>query len=187
MDKRIALVLNYIEQNPQEDLTLRKLAAQACLSLPHFHRLFKQATGQTPFRYVESIRMKMAYELVVAGEVGVQELAIKFNYSDYETFTRAFKKHFELAPHDMRVLAQKLKSEAPHSEDILIATVSSQEEVEPLIKDLIKQKRLQPQDLQEARAFKVEPKTKLSLKESLINNKYELVMDQSIIDSLKGK
>ena len=98
MDNRIAPILKYIEQHPQEDLTLRALAAKACVSLPHFHRLFKQTTGQTPFRYIESIRMKMAYELVVSGEVGVQELAIKFNYSDYETFTRAFKKHFELAP-----------------------------------------------------------------------------------------
>ena len=185
MDKRIEQITDYISTHLHEHLTLQSLASKACLSVVHFHRLFKKSTGQTPFRYIESLRMKRAYEWVVSGKVGVQEMAIKLNYSDYETFTRAFKKHFELAPHDMRIIAKKLRTEVPGEEDILIATVSSEEDVEDLIKDLVKQNRLRVEDLQEARAFKVALKSESSRQDRLINNKFELVMDQSIIDSMK--
>jgi len=185
MDKRIAKVVDYIGAHLHEDLTLPALAARACLSVVHFHRIFKASTGQTPFRYIESLRMTKAYEMVVSGEVGIQDMAIRLSYSDYETFSRAFKKYYEFAPHDMRVIAQKLREEIDKPEQIIIATAASEEEVMPIIQRMLEKNRIKTEDLEEALVYKVEAKKDDSPPAKLINNKFEMVRDQSLINQIK--
>ncbi len=187
MDKRIAKVVDFIDTHLHEDLTLPALAAVACLSVVHFHRLFKASTGQTPFRYIEALRMGKAYEMVVNGEVGIQEMAIRLSYADYETFSRAFKKHYEFAPHDLRAIAQKLKHEIDKPEQIIIATAASEEEIMPVIQQMLKKNRIKTKDLEEALVYKVEAKKEDSKHAFLINNKFEMVRDQDLAHQLKSR
>ena len=92
MDKRIKTVLDYIEDHLDRDLPLSKLSKIACLSPSQFHRIFKKATGSTPFQFIEKIKMDKAYRLITCGQATVYELTEQLNYNDYETFSRAFQK-----------------------------------------------------------------------------------------------
>ena len=62
--KRFHQLLNYIEKNLDEELTIDKLSAIACLSKYHFHRQFASVIGITAFAYIRQARMKRAsYQL----------------------------------------------------------------------------------------------------------------------------
>ena len=111
MDTRIQKVLDYIESNLSRKLTLSELAAIGCMSSSYFHRVFKKETGRTPFNFIEEIKINKAYALIISNTPRIYELTEMFGYSDYETFTRAFKKHFTLAPDDLRAIVLRIKKE----------------------------------------------------------------------------
>ncbi|MDU6242818.1 MAG: AraC family transcriptional regulator, partial [Bradyrhizobium sp.] len=53
-------VIDYIETSLGDEVRLDDLAAQACLSPYHFCRLFREATGLSPHRYVTDRRIQAA-------------------------------------------------------------------------------------------------------------------------------
>ena len=58
--RRLQRVLDFIEASLAVDIRLEELAAQACLSPFHFSRLFREATGLSPHRYVIDRRVQAA-------------------------------------------------------------------------------------------------------------------------------
>ncbi|HWA81970.1 MAG TPA: AraC family transcriptional regulator [Fimbriimonadaceae bacterium] len=78
-------------------LALDDLAAVACMSPFHFHRLHRQAFGETPHRFVTRARLARAKRLLRAGsDVGAVSLALGFE--SLPTFTRLFKTHTGQTP-----------------------------------------------------------------------------------------
>ena len=110
MDERIASVLDHIEDDLSQDLSLSELASMACMSPGHFHKVFRSETGYTPFKFIEELKMNKAYQVILTGTAKVHELGLDFGYHDYETFSRTFKKHFAIAPDDLRAIAGKMRS-----------------------------------------------------------------------------
>jgi|GEM_PF-3445436 len=103
MDDRIKRVLFHIEQNITEPVDLAKLAAVACLSPHHFHRLFKAEQGETPKAYVDRVRLEhVAHMMVIRKDLGITELAFEYGYSSPAAFTRAFKANFKMVPRAFR-------------------------------------------------------------------------------------
>jgi AraC family transcriptional regulator len=77
---RLKRAEEYIEANLGYDMSLRQIANAAGMSLFHFAKVFKQATGQSPHQYVTERRMLQARSLLhdrrkslgqVAGAVGL--------------------------------------------------------------------------------------------------------------------
>ncbi|HOG94017.1 MAG TPA: AraC family transcriptional regulator, partial [Opitutaceae bacterium] len=58
--ERLNRVLLYIDQHRSEKLTLETLAAVACLSPFHFHRLFRAMLGEPLGQYVQRVRLETA-------------------------------------------------------------------------------------------------------------------------------
>lgn len=89
--RRLARVLDYIEANLEDDLTVDRLASIACLSRFHFARTFKAALGQPPHRYVSGKRLERAKALLVSGDRSLVDIALALNFSCQANFTRAFR------------------------------------------------------------------------------------------------
>jgi AraC-like DNA-binding protein len=66
--RRLTRVLDYIGANLEDDLTLARLAAVACLSRFHFSRAFKAAVGRSPHHYVSAKRLELAKQLLGKGD-----------------------------------------------------------------------------------------------------------------------
>lgn len=183
MDDRIEKTLDYIEQNLDKPLDLRSLTEIANLSVPQFHRLFKAETGTTPFQLIEKIRMEKAYQVLLTGSKKVHELAYALNYKDYETFSRAFKKHFKMAPDNIRSISVRINQEVPGVKQIMIEVTddADEERIIAYINQLIKEKQLTDGDLEQAHFFMIREKTDSSVDDKiLIKNKYEMYSDEKI-------
>ena len=96
---RAATVMqDYIETRLTEPITLRELAAAAGYSPWHAARLFKEATGVTPFDYIRSLRLTKAALRLRDGGDRVLDVALDFVFDSHEGFTRAFSREFGIAP-----------------------------------------------------------------------------------------
>jgi AraC-like DNA-binding protein len=98
----INIALTFIEKHFTEKITVKKLATIACLSVFHFHRLFKEKTGLTVFYYIKKIRLEHGAKLLLSSTANVNEIALESGFADSESFCHAFKKHFKITPSDLR-------------------------------------------------------------------------------------
>lgn len=97
--QRINLVTDYIRQHLTDDLSLNVLAEVAGFSPFHFHRIFKTITGETLADITLRLRLERAAALLRATPgMPIARAAESCGFSSPEVFSRAFKKHFGLAP-----------------------------------------------------------------------------------------
>lgn len=186
MDERIKNVLDHIEENLNSNLDLDSLSSIACLSTSQFHRLFKKETGVTPFKFLEAMKMEKAHQLILKGEMLVSDIADLLNYNDYETFTRAYKKHFGLSPDDLKAIASSVKSESQNEGEgeILIRTVDSEEDLSTVfseMEELMKSKGISVEEIHDSKVFRIKKKgDEHQTGETLIKNKFLMDPDQQL-------
>ena len=63
----IGSVARYINDHYSEDRRVSEYAAMACMSESHFRKLFLSETGMSPIEYRNSVRLKVARELISEG------------------------------------------------------------------------------------------------------------------------
>ncbi len=96
--KSINRVIDYVRENLHENTDLKTLAAIACISPYHFHRIFKSVIGESLAEYVTRLRMEYIAEQLKASALSLAELAVKTGYSSEQALSRAFKNYFNLPP-----------------------------------------------------------------------------------------
>lgn len=92
----------YIEQHYAEHLTLESMAQIVNLSPVYFSNLFKKEEGMNFTEYLTAYRMKVAKELLRAGDKNINEIADQLGYSDARYFSKVFKKEVGVKPTDYR-------------------------------------------------------------------------------------
>jgi AraC family transcriptional regulator len=90
---RLKRVLDYIDANLFESLALNQLAAEACLSPFHFSRLFKDATGLSPQRYVTDRRVQAAKFALASEHSSLIDIALEHGFGSLDNFIRVFRKN----------------------------------------------------------------------------------------------
>ena len=110
-DPRLRRVLQFVDENLQDSIRLKDLAAVARLSPFHFSRAFRNAIGQSPCRFVRKRRLEKAKELVAGGMLPLAEIALICNFSSQTSFTRAFTQATGLPPGQYRRHAQAGRKE----------------------------------------------------------------------------
>jgi AraC family transcriptional regulator len=97
--QRINQVFLYIETHLDEDLSLNLISERACFSPFHFHRIFKTIVGETLNEYVNRKRLEhAANRLMHHEEVSIAQITVDYGFSSNATFSRAFKKKFNVSP-----------------------------------------------------------------------------------------
>ena len=100
-DRKISAVISYINANLNTDLSVDRLAGSVYLSRYHFMRLFKEQTGTTIHAYIREKRLLYASRLIREGTPAGQA-AQESGFSDYSTFSRAFRDCFNARPSDIK-------------------------------------------------------------------------------------
>lgn len=85
-----------------ENLSVPQLAQRACMSVPHFIRLFKEQMGVTPHRYLTNARMDTARYLLASTEVPILNVARTCGFHDASVFSSAFRRAVGTSPRAFR-------------------------------------------------------------------------------------
>lgn len=140
MDQRIKKIINYIGVHWESELDLATLANEACLAPTYFHKLFKKETGKNPGNYISDFRMKHAYNKITTSDIPIQELALRTGYREYETFSKNFKKHFDIAPHDLRGVIKQIDQRLNTQMNIYRKVVLIKNDLKGVISDIYQKK-----------------------------------------------
>ncbi len=102
--------LDYIEENLAEEIDYKKIARLALCSEYHFKRMFSFLAGVTLSEYIRRRRLTLAAFELIASDLKVMDLAVKYGYSSSDSFTRAFQIVHGLTPSEARNIGQALKA-----------------------------------------------------------------------------
>jgi AraC family transcriptional regulator len=100
--ERIQDSIDYIEENLEEKISLENLAKQTFLSKYHYHRVFHELVGETVMAYIRKRRLNEASKELLEGETKIVDIALKYQFSSQEAFSRAFKRMFQVSPGEFR-------------------------------------------------------------------------------------
>jgi transcriptional regulator GlxA family with amidase domain len=84
------------------DLSLPLLADQAGMSARSFSRHYLEATGQTPARAVETLRVEAARGLLLDSQLSVKRVAQRCGFGSEETMRRSFLRLLAATPQEYR-------------------------------------------------------------------------------------
>lgn len=96
--RAIRRALQYLHAVQDRPIRLADIAREAGLSTFHFSRLFQQATGFSPVRYLERLRIERAKSLLRGGTMGIAEVAYEVGFADQSHFTRRFRQAEGVTP-----------------------------------------------------------------------------------------
>ncbi|MBB6732596.1 response regulator [Cohnella zeiphila] len=92
----------FMENNLQEEITLKQMADYSHLSVSYFGVLFKQYTGKSFVNYFNQIRIEKAMELLRNSDRKVYEIAETVGFASLPYFNRVFKQVSSLTPNEYR-------------------------------------------------------------------------------------
>jgi AraC family transcriptional regulator len=104
---RLRAVVEYIEEHLDASPSLEQMAAVAGLSVYHFARQFRTATGLPPHQYVIARRVERAKELLRAGtDLYLADVAADVGFCDQSQFCHHFKRLVGVTPGQFRTSAR---------------------------------------------------------------------------------
>lgn len=92
-------IIIYTNNHIFEPITVPELASHFYLSTSHFNRIFRKATGASPWEYITKKRLTAAKEKI-HNQTPAYEACESCGFKDYSSFYRAYTKHFGCAPTD---------------------------------------------------------------------------------------
>jgi AraC family transcriptional regulator len=97
-ERRLRRVLQFMAEHLEDDIGLDELAADAGLSVFHFHRMFANAMGMPPHRYLGQMRLERAKTLLALGRLSLAEISLACRFSSQANFSRAFRRATGTSP-----------------------------------------------------------------------------------------
>ncbi|MEK4063393.1 MULTISPECIES: response regulator transcription factor [Paenibacillus] len=106
-------VRQYINAHFAEAVTLEGLARAFFVSKEYLSKVFKLEYGCNVTDYILQLRMEKAKEWLAEESIPIKTVAALAGYEDVGYFYRVFKKHYGVAPGEMRKQAAGLKMSNP--------------------------------------------------------------------------
>lgn len=95
---KVRETLEFIDRNLDEMISLDDLSQKAHLSKYHYHRVFHKITGESVAKYITERRMAKAAQELTETDESIIDIALKYQYSSQESFSRAFMRIYNISP-----------------------------------------------------------------------------------------
>lgn len=106
-DSHIAAVLDYINENYKQSITLEDLAKREFMSVHYLSRLFKNQVGIGFLDYMNHKRLESAVTDLIYTEASILSIALQNGFANTKSFSAVFKKRYEETPNQFRQRHQK--------------------------------------------------------------------------------
>ncbi len=106
----VQAVIEHMDRNLGRPISRDALAEVAGLSRAQFHRVFTQAMGCSPVRFLRNIRLRLAQQLLISTAEPVKVIAGRCGYEDVFVFSKAFKRDCGLSPRLYRQRTGELRT-----------------------------------------------------------------------------
>ena len=98
----VEMITEYVETAPT--LSLDELSQQFHYSKEHLVRLYKAATGMTPYKYWLVSRLKRSCIALLDHSVTIERIAADLGFTSASNFYVQFKRHYGISPGEYRQL-----------------------------------------------------------------------------------
>lgn len=95
-------LMDFMEQNYMDDLSLEEMASYTGRSLSTFKRDFQKYSELTPQRWIIRRRLEAACELLRTSQLKVSEVCGKVGFKNLSHFSKIYKERYGVAPTEMR-------------------------------------------------------------------------------------
>lgn len=106
-DEKLEAIRRDIYKNPGQDWSIPQIAAELCVSVSHFQRLYKTRYGISCTQEIFMSRMEYAKQLLLETALPAGEIAVMCGFNNYEYFSRAFAKYACVSPARFRAENQE--------------------------------------------------------------------------------
>ena len=100
-DHEILKAQEIIEGNFKTITSLEEVRKETSLGQRQFFRRFKAAVAETPFRYLQKVRIEHAKAFLATNSMTIQEIVYNVGYSELNAFRKVFKSQYRT--HSQRV------------------------------------------------------------------------------------
>lgn len=101
-DALIRELQDYLQQFPERGHSLNDLARRAGLSSRTLNRRFQRATGQTPTRYIQGLRLREAKALLQHSDLTIAEIAWQCGFGSPSRFAQVFRERHAMSARSYR-------------------------------------------------------------------------------------
>ena len=98
----VSKLKQYLYDHFSEELNLTRISREFYLTPSYLCDIFKKYTGCTITGYLLKIRMEKASGMLLNTNLSLVEIAAQVGYSDYNYFSRLFKRYFNISPNAFR-------------------------------------------------------------------------------------
>ena len=103
--RRMMMVTDYIKNNlTADDLSQSAMAEMAGISKDYFSRIFKNLTGMNYSKWLNTVRIEKAIELLSQKNMTLTEVAMMSGFQSIPSFNRVFREDKGMAPGEYRNL-----------------------------------------------------------------------------------
>jgi transcriptional regulator GlxA family with amidase domain len=102
LDVRVQNIVILMRRDLRAKLKLNDMARAVNLTSFHFCHLFKAQTGSSPARYLKTLRLERARELLETTRLNVKEIRSLVGLNDESHFARDFRATYGLTPQQHR-------------------------------------------------------------------------------------
>lgn len=98
----IRTVIKYISEKYSEPIRIQEIADYCGLDRTYLGKIFKNATGYTPQKYLIMFRMKKAGQLLTETDIPIQHVSYSVGYNDPLSFSKVFRQEMGVSPTEYR-------------------------------------------------------------------------------------
>ncbi|WP_432283966.1 GlxA family transcriptional regulator [Aminobacter sp. BA135] len=100
--KKLSRILQLMQTNIEDPLSLQDIAREVSLSRRQIERLFLRHLSTTPRQHYLTLKLRRARQLIEMTEMSVTAIAIACGFTSASHFSKSFKDHFGVLPSVLR-------------------------------------------------------------------------------------
>jgi AraC family transcriptional regulator len=97
-ERQMSQVRSFVDEHMDQPISLSDMAQAAGLSRFHFSRAFKATTGESPYRFVATLRVEAASRILRASDLPLETVAASVGFNSTVQLRRAFQDRMGMSP-----------------------------------------------------------------------------------------